>query len=147
LSIEIVREKLAVLQGRRISAVRLAASTLLLYVAPAPSEGEEPILWLDAPWRYEQEGRVVAGSGDISENSRHSVSETVRALERAELCGFSIDPSSHDLVVELANGHLLRTFNDSPAESEWPGWSLRDPESQLRYSVFPSRVEVDESAA
>src|SRR4051812_36541933 len=109
--------------GSRITFVRLAGNSLLLYVECEPGDRRGLTLWLEPTWHVPTPEKVVAGSRQAqgechdwpTEEELNRVSEPIRlAIFDRPIAEPHVDERSHALAVTVEGGNCVRTFVSDP---------------------------------
>ena len=147
-----LRAELALLIGEPVVFTRLAINTLIVYFCGEPGDETVRSTWVDPPWRYERDQRVVLGSTDLYLDGDDPVPEKEREAElsrrrdiihqlgTAALESIDVDEVSADLVMRFSGGQVLRQFSNSGLE--YASWTYRNIPRNLTVEVSPARIEV-----
>ncbi len=135
--------------GGRITFVRLACDSLLLYVECKPGDGRGLTLWLEPPWHVSTPQRVVAGSrqaqgeGDDgpTEEELDRVSEPIcLAILDRPIAEIHVDERSRALAVTVEGGNCVRTFVSDPDDDHT--WHISENATGLKVYASPSGLMV-----
>jgi hypothetical protein len=106
--------------GRRITFVRLACNSLLLYVECEPGDGRGHTLWLEPTWHVSTPEGVVAGSrqaqGEGDDGATDEELDRVRepicsAILDRPIAEIHVDERSRALAVTVEGGNCIRTVS------------------------------------
>lgn len=148
-----LRAELALLIGEPIVFTRLAINAIIVYFCGEPGDETVRSTWLDPPWRYERDRRVVLGSNDLylerddpdPEKERETEwrrrCNIIHQLDTAALESIDVDEVSADLVMRFSGDQVLRQFSSSGLEGD-ANWIYRNHPKQLTVEVSPARIEV-----
>ncbi len=135
--------------GRRITFVRLAANSLLLYVECEPGDKQGMVIWLEPPWHVSIPAGVVAGSrqaqgeGDdgATMEELNRVSEPIcAALLNRPIIDVLIEDRSRSLALTIEGNNCARTFVSDPRDDEC--WHIRENATKLTVYGSPSKLET-----
>ena len=121
------------LVGRRVTFVRLAANSLLVYLECEPGDGFGVTFWLDPTWHVVSAEAVLAGSRQAQVEADDSSTEleklTAVQARLDPLIGRSVvsvglEPVTNDLRLSIDGGFELRTFVSDPTDDH--NWHIRD---------------------
>lgn len=135
--------------GRRISFVRLACNSLLLYVECRPGDARGFTFWFEPTWHVIAPEGVVAGSrqaqGERDDGPTEADLDRVsgpicdRLIGRA-VTAVHVDPRSYDLSVIVAGDCHVKTFASDPEDDH--SWHIRENSTGLSLYASPSGMRA-----
>jgi hypothetical protein len=141
------------LSDRSITQVTLADNSLLVWVGAAPKSPDAKCLWINPPWRIENESSFLLGSADIPWNEDDyptndefrqefdRLCDRVKTLLRPSIMRATTLFLSTDLSISVGDGVVLRSFEcESDADESW---RLSDYGNMQRIRVAPSGIVVE----
>lgn len=147
-----LRSILADLVGEPVFRLNIAGNTLILWFRPA-ADGKPLLgLSLDAPWRVEAQGEIIATSADLpweqedgeADGAYRERFDSAVALSEP-LTGLKVHDVAHDqrtgdLVLTFDHGHTMRTFTVWRGEESW---RVLDYKLERRLLVSAREVMAD----
>ena len=138
--------------GKSLTFKRVAANSIILYFDGEPGDDAVRSIWLEPPWRYEIDDRVIIGSSylwlhesdfqskeemDSEWNRRCRMTDSVNdnPLETV-----SIDLVSNDMMLRFVGGKVMRNFSNSGLHDI--AWTYRDRTQKLVVEVSSEQIEV-----
>ena len=152
MTLQELNEELNKLVGEKVVAKLIAGNSVIVYFFGEPGDSSVVSLWLDPTWRYEQDGRVVLGSGNLSINESDFPSKEEYETEFYRLCALAkplqgstllqitVDPNSSDISLRFSDGQALRNFANSAFDDH--SWTYRNIPHKLAVDVSPAGVSV-----
>jgi hypothetical protein len=108
----------------------LATNSLMLRFDFLESEKGRAYVWIDPPWRYSVNGKIITGSADWPywdgiENK--NVNEPIwiawcnlfAPLDEATLVSFEVKNAFPDLLLRFSSGHVIETFGNTSDNCWW----------------------------
>lgn len=155
MTLEELNLELKKLVGEEVSLKVIALRSLGLYFCGQPHDHNNVSFLIHPPWRYEQQGEVIVGSGDIYFAAANSTPEEQKAheskldgirsltgaLEGARLVDCRVDLVTSDLILEFSGDQVVRNFADSAFDET--AWIYRKPRRNLAASVSPSGIRLE----
>jgi hypothetical protein len=139
------------LEGHRISFMRLAANSLLIYVECEPGDKQGVTIWFEPTWHFAGPGGVLVGSRQAQmddnpgdEEAFDRVAEPLRVLEGKLIQSVVIEPITYDLHVRIDVGYWIKTFVSDPNDDE--SWHIRENASGRILKGFPKGLAVESRA-
>ena len=121
------------LVGRKVTFVRLAANSLLVYIECEPGDEFGFTVWLDPTWHVVSPDAVLAGSRQAQvETDEHSselekltvVQSLLDPLIGRAIVSVRCEPVTNDLRLSIEGGFELRAFVSDPTDDH--NWHIRD---------------------
>jgi hypothetical protein len=151
MTLEELHIKITILTGQAITFKRLAGNTLILYFNGEAGDASVQSIWLDPPWRFIENGRVLVGSLDIpisydveekspeEKNKEHEEFERYCALtdslNNSILEQTIIDPITYDITLKFSGNQIVSKFCNTAFDDEQ--WAFIDVPSNEWASVSP----------
>ncbi|MCU1268161.1 MAG: hypothetical protein JWM21_4479 [Acidobacteria bacterium] len=120
------------LLGETVSCKLIACSSILLYFFGEPRDKGVVSICINPPWRYQQQGEIIVGSGDfpfresdfISKEEYQKTFDRMCALtdglDGAVLIDCEVDLETSDLLLEFSDGQVVRNFmNSAFTDAAW----------------------------
>ena len=149
--------ELETLIGQVVSFKRVACDSVIIYFFGGPGDPSDLSVFIDPTWRYEQEGKVILGSYDVSMDESefdskeqclqafHHLASYMDDLVGASLLKFQVDPLSSDITMEFSGGRVLRSFVNSAFEDT--AWTYRNYPKKFYAQVSSRGIIVGELSA
>ena len=147
MTLQELNEELNKLVGEKVVFKRIAANSIIVYFFGEPGDSSVVSVWLDPTWRYERDGRVVLGSGDLSidesdfgskeayETEFYRLCALAEPLQESTLLQATIDPKTLDITLQFSGGQVLRNFANSAIRDN--AWTYRNRPHKLAIDVSP----------
>ena len=135
--------------GRRISFVRLACNSLLLYVECRPGDAHGLTFWFEPTWHVTAPEGVVAGSRQAQGEGDDGPTDAELGRVYAPICdklidraitAIQVDPRSCDLSVIVAGDRHVRTFASDPEDDH--SWHIRENSTGLSLYASPAGMRA-----
>ncbi|MGO8733976.1 MAG: hypothetical protein ACLQVM_14470 [Terriglobia bacterium] len=154
MTFEKLNSELKTLIGQSVSFKRVAANSVIIYFFGGPGDSTVLSVFIDPPWRYEREGKLILGSYDVSMDKSEFDSEEQSSqafyhlasymddLVGASLLKCQVDPMSSDIAMEFSGGRVLRSFANSAFEDT--AWTYRNYPKNFYAQVSSPGITVGE---
>ena len=138
------------LEGSAISFKNVVGDSLLIHFGGPPGSKNLWTIWLEPHWRYEGVEILIVGSDDIyapdidSATGEYNVAFNAFCQLTDPVVGLTVsqiyvDPRTHDIIINLENGDIIRTFACSRSDVVW-----RVISDTLRVLICPDAIECEE---
>ena len=152
MTFEQLNAELQKLVGEKVSFIRVAANSIIIYFFGEPGDDNVVSVFVDPTWRFQKKGKVVVGSYDLqidesdfeSEDKYQEEFERIaslpHSLEGAELESVKIDFDSSDLSMRFSDDQVVRNFANSAFDDK--DWTYRNVAQRITAYVSPLGVRV-----
>jgi hypothetical protein len=152
MTFEELNSELSELIGQAVSFKRVAANSVIVYCFGGPGDASVRSVFVDPPWRYEREGKVVLGSYDVSMDEAefdleeqylqafHYLASYMDDLVGASLLKCRVHPLSFDITMEFSGDRVSRSFVNSAFEES--AWTYRNFPKKFCAEVSPRGIVV-----
>lgn len=134
--------------GQRLSHRRVAADSLILYFYGQPGDKSVCSIWLEPPWRYERDGKLIVGSMDIGRLSRCESAEDkdkfremcalLKPILEVDLVDIKVVDTTLDISLEFGGRQYLRVFSNSAFDDEQ--WVYRNVPENFALYISPTGI-------
>lgn len=144
-----LNSELQKLVGQRVSFVRVATNSIIIYFFGEPGDDSVVSVFIDPTWRFQRNGKVVVGSYDLQmdksdieskeyEEEFQRVAALTSGLRGALLESVDIDFDSSDIAMKFSDGQVVRNFANSAFDDE--AWTYRNVAQDITADVSPLGV-------
>ena len=135
------------LVGEKVSFVRVAANSIIIYFLGEPGDDSVVSVFIDPAWRFQRHGKVIIGSYDLQidecdfETKEKYQAEFERlaslpgSLEGSKLESVEIDFESSDISMRFSDGRVVRNFANSAFDDK--AWTYHSAPKGIRAYVSP----------
>ncbi len=152
MTFEELNTELQKLVGEKVSFVRVAANSIIIYFFGAPGDDSVISVFIDPTWRFQRQGKVVIGSYDLQidesdftskeeyQREFHRLSSLPSSLEGSKLESVEIDFESSDISMKFSGGQVLRNFANSAFDDK--DWTYHNAPKGIRAYVSPLGIRL-----
>jgi hypothetical protein len=152
MTFEELNTELHKLVGEKVSFVRVAANSIIIYFFGEPGDVSVVSVFIDPAWRLQQQGKVIIGSYDlqIDESDFESKEEYEKEFERrasvthrlegSKLEGIEIDFASSDIYMKFSDGQVVRNFANSAYDDK--AWTYHNAPNSVRAYISPLGIRL-----
>lgn len=152
MTFEELNAELQKLVGEKVSFVRVAANSIIIYFFGEPGDCNVVSVFIDPTWRFQRHGKVIVGSYDlqVDESDFESKEEYQKEFERlaslpsslegAKLESVEIDFESSDISMKFSDGQAMRNFANSAFDDK--DWTYRNVAQGITAYVSPSGIKL-----
>ena len=143
--------RLSNLIGAQVFNKFIVTNSIVLWVNAPVKMPNSKCLWIDPPWRLEDQGSITTTSASFPYDQEDGESEDSFKARFAEICKASdnienttiiditMNPRTSDLTIQFSNGKTLRTFT---VWTEEENWFLSDYETKQKFSIATNETTV-----
>lgn len=152
MTFEELNAELQRLVGEKVSFVRVAANSIIIYFFGEPGDDSVISVFIDPTWRFQSRGKVITGSYDlqIGESDFESKEEYQREFERlaslpsslegSKLERVEIDFESSDISMKFSDDQGVRNFANSAFDDK--DWTYRNAAQGITAYVSPLGIKL-----
>lgn len=137
-------ETIQSIQDRQVRFVRLAGNSLIIYCDCEPGDLNQGFsIWLEPTWHFRNTERVITGSREAQtedEVEHSNIIEQLKTLYFKTIKKISIEPITNDVVIEIDEGNILKTFVSDPNDEE--SWQIRNFNKGIKIIGNPRAIQI-----
>ncbi|MDQ0194612.1 hypothetical protein [Paenibacillus wynnii] len=137
-------ETLRSIQDRKVRFIRLVGNSLIIYCDCEPGNQNQGFsIWLEPTWHFRNTERVITGSREAQtedEIEHSNITEQFKSLYFKAIQKITIEPITNDVVIEIEEGNILKTFVSDPNDEE--SWQIRNFNKGIRIIGNPRDIQI-----